>query len=88
MKQHPHPPDAANPAWRSRKLIVLMVFSWLPDWRGLITFPAPEGKSEVEVNFRTTEVRSISDVISFISFAIAAPMLVNHKKRAFSSKIP
>lgn len=40
------------------------------NWRGLITFPVPAGRSEVEVEFTMTVVRKAATVISLVSFAM------------------
>lgn len=40
------------------------------NWRGLITFPVPAGRSEVEVEFTMTGVRKAAGAITLASFAI------------------
>lgn len=40
------------------------------NWRGLITFPVPAGRSEAEVEFTMTAVRKAAAAISLVSFAI------------------
>jgi hypothetical protein len=37
------------------------------NWRGIITFPVPEGKSDVKVKFTETKLRLFADLISLFS---------------------
>jgi len=46
------------------------------NWRGLITFPVPAGKNEVEVVFGQTLVRKLAAAITLVSFAMLLVLII------------
>ncbi len=46
------------------------------NWRGLITFPVPAGKSEAEVSFGMTGVRKAAAAMTLVSFAMLLALTI------------
>ena len=54
------------------------------NWRGIITFPVPEGKHNVRVVFEETKLRKFANALSIIGIGILLALFVKKDKYGYN----